>query len=63
MKSISEIEAMLEDELGQRENYVRATFVELRRRGKATGDVDTLTNAVTEIRCLKNTIKTLKKGG
>ena len=61
--TLSEIEDTLKREIGERENFCRNTFVSLRSGKASKVDANMLTRYLTEIRCLKNTLKTFKKGG
>jgi hypothetical protein len=63
VKTLADIEQDLLHELGERETLTRNTFHELRSTGKSQTKLDDMTNALTEIRCLRRTLETLRKGG
>ena len=63
MKTLDDIKHDLLHEIAEREALTRKTFGDLREKGKSDISVDAMSNALTEIRCLRRTLETLKKGG
>lgn len=59
--TLQEIESTLLLEIQNREAFSRSSFVAARKGEKV--DADAIANTLTELRVLRSTLQTLKKGG
>jgi len=63
MRTTEEILRIIEWEIAEREGFCAKTFASLRSGKASQMDAKMVTRYLSEVRQLKNTLKTFKKGG